>query len=227
MTRIHIPAEGPDDWKRFLAKPDRQWRKGYSARALAYCWHEAEGFPADVHSVFSDSGVELFEQLEPLLILPEHKVPLPGGRRPSQNDIWVLARSGDDLVSIAVEGKVDEAFGRPLGQWLVEASSGKRERLDFLISELGLSARPPEGTRYQLMHRTASAIIEAKRFTARHAMMLVHSFSQTDEGFDDYAFFVSLFDGEGAVNQITRVGRRGDVDLYFAWVRGDERYVMV
>jgi len=58
-------------------------------------------------------------------------------------------------------------------------------------------------------------------------MMLVHSFSQTDEGFDDYAFFVSLFDGEGAVNQITPVGRRGDVDLYFAWVRGDERYLMV
>lgn len=67
----------------------------------------------------------------------------------------------------------------------------------------------------------------ARRFTARHAMMLVHSFSQADEGFDDYALFVSWFDGEAAVNRITAVRERGDVDLYFAWVRGDERYLMV
>ncbi|MFA7012304.1 MAG: hypothetical protein WC202_05045, partial [Desulfobacterales bacterium] len=43
--------------------------------------------------------------------LPEHKVPLPGGSRSSQNDIWVLARSKGQLISIAVEGKVSETFG--------------------------------------------------------------------------------------------------------------------
>ena len=227
MTRILLPAEGPDDWKRFLAKPDRQWKKGYSARALAYCWHEADGFPDTVRRVFTHSGLDVFEQLEPLLVLPEHKVPLPGGRRPSQSDIWILGRSNGELVSIAVEGKVSESFGEALGDWLVDASPGKLERLEFLTGELGVSAPPPDSTRYQLMHRTASAIIEAKRFRVSHAMMLVHSFSQIDEGFDDYAFFVSLFDGEAAVNRITHVGGRGDVDLYFAWVRGDERYLTV
>ncbi|HTE43450.1 MAG TPA: hypothetical protein VK629_21705 [Steroidobacteraceae bacterium] len=42
------------------------------------------------------------------------------------------------------------------------------------------------------MHRAASAIIEAQRFNADHAGMLVRSFSQSDEWFQDYAAFAEL-----------------------------------
>jgi len=227
MAQILIPANSPEQWKQFLAQPEKQWKSGYSARALAYSWHEAQGFPRTVRRVFSESRLDVFEDIEPLIMIPEYKVPLPGGRRPSQNDIWVLGRSMSGLVSITVEGKVSEAFGPGLGSWFQNPTSGKRRRLDFIVSELGLSADPPPDTRYQLLHRTASAVIEAKRFGAGHAMMLVHSFSQTDECFDDYALFVSLFGGTGAVDRITAVGRRGDLHLYFGWVRGEARYLAV
>jgi hypothetical protein len=128
-------------------------------------------------------------------------------------------------VSITVEGKVRESFGRTLGQWLRDASAGKRERLEFLVGLLGLSEQPPSGTRYQLMHRAASALIEANEFTAAHAMMMVHSFSAADDGFDDYASFVSLFGADAQLNSVTPGGQRNGVHLYFAWVRGDPRWV--
>lgn len=225
MAKILIPAHSPEDWKAYLAKPERHWKKGHSAWALAHCWHRPQGFPEEVRRVFLSSGMKVMQGLEPLLILPEHKVPLPGGGTPSQSDIWVLGRPGDDLVSITVEGKVRESFGNTLGRWLQDASAGKRKRLDFLVDVLGFSQQPPPGTRYQLMHRTASALVEAKEFTAAHAMVMVHSFSETDDGFDDYASFVSLLGATARLNGVPPAGQRDGVDLYFAWIRGDRRWV--
>ena len=167
MSNILIPTRSAEDWKAFLAEPDKQWKTGYSARTLAYCWEETDGFPESVQSVFSEAGYP-FNKLEPLLIIPEHKVPLPGGPRPSQNDIWILAKSQKDLVSIAVEGKVSEPFGPTMEEWLVNDSEGKRKRLEFLINKLSLEKPIPKTIRYQLLHRTVSAIIEAKRFNASH-----------------------------------------------------------
>ena len=81
--------------------------------------------------------------------------------------------------------------------------------------------------RYQLLHRAASAVIEANRFNAAHAMMLIHSFSQAHKWFEDYQRFLSLFGVKGDPNTITSVGRRGSLLLYFAWVRGEERYLRI
>src|SRR5688572_14160915 len=132
--------------------------------ALAQCWEEAKGFPAEIQKLFSTQP--RFHALDLLLAVPEHKIDLPGGRRPSQNDIFVLANAGDDLVSIMVEGKVDECFDKTIGKWLSSDSAGKRKRLTYLREQLGL-AEIPDTIRYQLLHRTASAIIEAKRFNAK------------------------------------------------------------
>ncbi|MFA7013666.1 MAG: hypothetical protein WC202_12005 [Desulfobacterales bacterium] len=156
--------------------------------------------------------------------MPEHKVPLPGGSRSSQNDIWVLARSKGQLISIAVEGKVSEPFGPTVQEWRADSSPGKAERFSYLLSLLGLSA-VPVGARYQLLHRTASAIIEAQRFNAAHAVMLVHSFSQSSEWFQDYAAFVALMGGSAKENRMVSVGFRSGVSLYLAWVRGDAYYL--
>jgi hypothetical protein len=69
----------------------------------------------------------------------QHQVPLDGGSRPSQNDIWALARASMGLVPIAVEGKVPEPFGPTLSEWLAEGSKGKASRLAFLRRELNLN----------------------------------------------------------------------------------------
>ena len=137
----------------------------------------------------------------------------------------MLARAGTELVSIAVEGKVKETFGPTLADWLDGGSAGKATRLAFLRNELGLPEDIPVTVRYQLLHRTASAIIEAKRFGARHAVMLVHSFSQSNLWFEDYSAFAALLGGRAEVNRITSIGERDGVYLHLGWVCGDEEYL--
>ncbi len=194
MIKIYVPSKGPESWKEFLAEPDKQWKSGYSARSLAYCWEEANGFPKSVLTVFNQSGYELFHSIDFLLGIPEHKVGFPPkGGRASQNDLYVIAKSQNELVSIAVEGKVNESLGPLISEWSVDMSPGKQERLEYLINILDLTHKDLTNIRYQLLHRTASALIEAERFCAKHAVMLVHSFSQIHKWFEDYAEFVKLF----------------------------------
>jgi len=186
MTKIYVPSSGPSAWQALLADPDKHWRTGFSARTLAHCWERANGIPAEVAALF-DGPAEL------LLAIPEHKVSLPGGTRDSQNDVFALLRCGAETWAAAIEGKVNEAFGPTVGEWLAGSSEGKRTRMAFLCETLGLDQTPPPEIRYQLLHRTASALIEASRFKTDGAAMIVHSFSQERAWFSDFAAFVSLF----------------------------------
>jgi hypothetical protein len=43
IRKVYIPTTGPDDWQRFVADPAKQWRTGFSAKTLAYCWECANG----------------------------------------------------------------------------------------------------------------------------------------------------------------------------------------
>lgn len=144
MGNFVIPANAPEDWKGFLADPEKQWRSGYSAKALAYCWEESQGFQRSVKRVFSRSDFLQFKEIEFLVGFPEYHTPLPGGRRPAQSDIFVLARSRSQLIAITVEGKVDEPFDRIVSEWRKNDSKGKRIRLLSLRERLGLSGKKLE-----------------------------------------------------------------------------------
>ncbi len=226
MRKIYVPSGGVEDWRKFLAEPDKQWRTGYSAKSLAYSWEEADGFPREVQAVFEESEFEELRDIEPLLVVPEHQVPLPPKNgRSSQNDVFVLAKSMDQLVSITVEGKVSEPFGQTVADWMATPSEGKKERLEFLKEQLGLKGELPSDVRYQLLHRTASAILEAKRFMAQKAIMLVHSFSQEMDWYEDYQEFLKLFNAEASVNKLTRVTDIHGIQLYCGWIKGDQKYI--
>ena len=189
---------------------------------MAYCWEDADSLPPCVKTVFK-SHPDLVG-LVPLLAIPEHQVPLPGGSRPSQNDLWVLAKGPDGLISIAVEGKVSEPFGPTVGEWKPDSSPGKRKRFDFLCNILGLGS-PPDTIRYQLFHRTASAILEAQRFNAGQAIIQVHSFSQTNEWFEDFEKFIHLFRKSIEPRQVVDLEKRGGINLYAAWAKGEKRFL--
>lgn len=221
--RIFVPSRGPGDWRCLLADPDKQWARRYSARTLAHCWEDNNGFPVEVRQVLSQHPS--LADTEPLLIFPEWKVSLPGGSRPSQNDVWLLAKNHAELVSIAVEGKVEESFGETLGEWKADASRGKETRLKHLTNILGLTASIPDTVRYQLLHRAASSVIEAERFGARHAVMLVHSFSDKNLWFDDFAAFVRLFALTAEVDKLVSTTARNGLPLHLGWIHGDERYL--
>jgi hypothetical protein len=225
MSKIYIPSAGPDSWQQFLADPEKQWRTGYSAKSLAYSWEEADGFPAEIQSALVGSGEADLDGIEPLLVIPEHKVPLPGGRTESQNDAFILASTPSGLVSICIEGKVNESFGEPVSKWGSDSSPGKRKRYQYLTEVLGLEGVDLSNIYYQLLHRTASAIIEARRFHATTALMLVHSFSQEHKWFPEFSEFAGKLGVEAELNRVHYCDTRSGVELYVGWVVGDPRYL--
>ena len=224
MTTFYSPADRAEDWQQLLAKP-YHWKTGYSAKSLAYSWTEAQGFPAEVAEALRDSSIPALQDTQFLLGFPEYDVPLPGGNRPSQNDVFVLARSNQGLVTIAVEGKVSESFDLPIGKRFASPSPGETERLTYLCNLMELERADLDGIGYQLLHRSASAIIEAARFGATQAIMLVHSFSQSLEHFDDYSNFAGLYNAQVVPNRIVPAARLGDIDFYLGWVVGNAEYL--
>ncbi len=221
---FYIPTDGPTAWQALLGDPVKHWKTGRSARTLAYCWESAKGFPPEVSAVLDESTHDDLHDLQFVAGFPEHEVPLPGGRRASQTDVFVLATGGGSLVSIAIEGKVDEPFGDTVVDWLgSDPSPGKQRRLAYLCDLLGITIDEAIDLRYQLLHRTASAIIEAQRFKAGPAVMLVHSWAPNLEGFDDYSAFATVLGGSPEVDSVTDVT---SVDgLYIGWVRGESEWL--
>src|ERR1700722_2731910 len=226
MAKVYVPTKGPNDWQCFLAEPDKQWKTGFSAKTLAYCWEAADettkGLPPEIASMLRphDGDAEL------LLAIPEHKVRLPGASRgESQNDVFALARAGNVIFAIGVEGKVNEPFGEPLGDWLKNASVGKHERLEYICNLLPISLPLPERVYYRLLHRTASAVIEAQRFKTDAAAMIVHSFSADKKWFKEFAQFASLFNVDIAANELVAVRPNGNPPLYIGWACGDCRFL--
>ncbi|MEQ8652418.1 MAG: hypothetical protein RIC87_08140 [Kiloniellales bacterium] len=192
--RIYTPTKEPADWRQLLANPEKHWREGFSACCAADSWEEAGGLPQSILRLLGGEA-------ELLLALPEHKVPLPGGGHPSQCDVFALVRRGERTLSLAIEAKVAESFGESLGRWRSKTSPGKEVRLAAICDYLGLDREPPPSIRYQLLHRTAAAVVEAKRFKTDEAAMVVQSFSEIDRGFADFQAFCRLFGHDPAPGQ--------------------------
>jgi hypothetical protein len=192
---------------------------------VARAWETAAGFPPEVRRALNSSAEPALRDLAPLLIIPEYKIPLPGGSRASQTDVFVLARGKNALVAIAVEGKVDEAFGPTIKQRRAEPSSGVEERYAFLIRCLGLREEGiVDSIRYQLLHRAASAVLAAEEYFAPYAVMLVHSFSLNDKWFDGFSAFAALFGEPPAMGEVTSATRCGNVHLFLGWCKGDQQF---
>jgi hypothetical protein len=216
---ILVPTTSVDDWKRLLADPEKHWKDGYSAHALATRWQNTKGFPSEVAALLETNEATAGATL--LLAIPEHQVPLAGGARASQTDLWALARTSRGLLSIAVEGKVSESFGPTVGEWQSGSSAGKRERWAALCALLEVEQQCDLAVRYQLFHRTASALLEARRFFAIGAVVIVHSFSRSQESFGDFQRFVALMGGSvSGPEQLVSVAPREGLGLSFGWAQG-------
>ena len=221
---IYAPTTCAEDWKWLLAEPELHWRSGYSAMALARCWEAARGLPPEIGELFTAIG----PSPTLLLAVPEHKVPLPGAKRgDSQNDLFSLVRTSEHTVAVTIEGKVNEAFDRTLGEWLKGASTGKLERLEYICSLLGLQQPLPDHIHYQLLHRTASALIEADRFKTDAAAMVVHSFSQSGKWFAEFRQFAALLGCDLSPGQLGRATTATKRPLFVGWAVGNERFLTV
>jgi hypothetical protein len=130
---------------------------------------------------------------------------------------------------MAVEGKAGELFGPTIDEWLTDSSDGKRDRLAFLCEALQTKLDPPRHLRYQLFHRTVSAILEARRCHAGIAIVMVQSFHTDDlqrrkgqaVAWDDYFAFVSHLGAVAARGRLADAQRQGYIKLFLGWVDCD------
>lgn len=217
---ILVPSVGVSDWQKRLADPEKHWERGFSARSMAHAWEAEKGWPREIAAILSAA----FGECEPLIIVPEWQTPLPGGNRNSQSDAFLLARHATGLVAAAIEGKVNESFGPLVSEWRRDASAGKTERLAFLTGRLGLVG-DVDDLHYQLLHRTVSALLEAERFHASNAAMIVHSFAQDKRWFDAFASFATRLGGTADVGKPVAVSVPGKIPLVLGWAVGDAQFL--
>ena len=64
-------------------------------------------------------------------------------------------------------------------------------------------------------------MIEAKKFNASIAVMLVHSFSDTNEWFEDYQLFLELYGKRDVtIDKLYFLKTVSGIELYSGWVKG-------
>lgn len=74
-----------------------------------------------------------------------------------------------------------------------------------------------DSTKFKQVARAqdVSAILLAKKFTASNALILIHSFSESDKGFVGYEKFSFLFCLNAVKHQIIGPIHVNGIDLYF------------
>lgn len=231
MNRLCVETRGVCNWRERLAKPDSQWRQGYSALETAVSWEKAascpSGLPDSIAGLFRHS---IFGEATLLLAVAEHKVPLVGGLADSQCDVWALLNCASGSVSLSVEAKAKEPFGQgneSLQDWLVagESERSHRNRVDrwkHVSANLPSAAEGAySSVPYQLLHRCAAAVLEARRFSLTNAAFIVQSFGprlvgESSENFEAFSRFCQAMNlkAERGRMEITTVG---EIRLGIGW----------
>lgn len=223
MKKIYVPSKDGSDWQRLLADPQKHWKKGASAMAAAASWERAgDRLPREMSELLKRSGEPELASLELLAAIPEWPVSLPGGRTRSMTDVLALCRNDLGLCVVAVEAKVLEDFGPTVGEKRTRATPGQIERLAFLHKLLKVD-HFPDGIRYQLLHRTASALLTAEAFHARTALMVVHAFGSPEDRRADFKEFCDALGAAEIGPAVFKAARIKQHQLFLAWCDGDER----
>jgi hypothetical protein len=227
VKRIFVPTHGGSDWQLLLAKPILHWKKGASAMTTAASWEAAdEALPPEISGLLDSSGVEELGSLVLLAAIPEWETQMEGGNTTSKTDVLALCRNGLGLCVVAVEAKVNEDFGPLVEEKRKEASPGQSARLEYLRQLLGLSSLP-DSIRYQLLHRTASALLTARLFHARTAVMLVQAWRDRGAAQNDFNRFRELLGAREVSAGVYSVPAEKPPGLFMSWCQGDPKFLQV
>jgi hypothetical protein len=221
----------PIDWRGLAGQ--KNWVPTRSAYELAHCWQGFGGMPPEIAEALLCSGSTHLTGLSIELCLVEKPVFLDTNVGPSMTDLMAYGRNhAGEAVVIAVEGKADEPFGPPVCAWVrgdgarnlgrAPCCPSRLRRLNFLSQTLGIPIPADSKVRYQLFHRTASVILEARLHGAVAAVVIVHAFGPVcQENFADYSCFLrELGDSSptvGAVSGPIWLGKGRDLPTYFLW----------
>ncbi len=219
-VNLHLPMKRPEDVIPHLGKGARHWKEGYSAQALATHWWRHNALPPDVARVLDTA--EPFRGAELVDAFFERETALGDAAQGSQTDLMaVLGLAGGGLAVMGVEAKVNETFGKLIGEELAPGCSArKRERIARLCRILGLDPDDRAhvaGLRYQLLHRTCAVLFEAQRYHARLGVTLVETFSAEDAHWGEFVTFVRALGGAAEKGRLCEVGVPGGVRLWLGW----------
>lgn len=160
-----------------------------------------------------------------IFAMPERHVKAPGNGFASQSDLWAPASSHGKLLSIAVEAKAGEDFDKTVAVWLEDGSSAnsptnRANRLSGLCRILDIASPPPDALRYQLFHRAASAVLEARRLGASAAILVVQSFGDEPDHFSDFAAFAGHLGVRLPVEKDKLIRGRdiNGMPMFIAWI---------
>jgi hypothetical protein len=226
MKRISIPSSGPLDWRSCLVDKNKHWKRGRSAFETAFSWEMAQkgkgcsGLPSEVSNILN--RVDCLKNSELLLAIPEHQVRLNNHRAPSHNDVWALLKNEHGLISLTIEAKAGESFDQTVTSWLNKDKKrdGRVKRLDWICDRLKTDSNESAVglVRYQLLHRTVSALLEAERFGAFASVMLVQAFPGAEVSLTDFKSFGSYFGMEVGENCLVQAPKHQRPSLFVGWV---------
>jgi hypothetical protein len=212
----------------FLGMPSH-WRAGRSAYETAHSWFDCAGsLPPAVADVLATDPA--FAGATLVRATFEKQTRLDDFGRPSQTDVLaeVVTPSGPAL--LAVEAKVDETFGPTVAEWQADDTPGRRARLAGLVARLGLAPDAVATLRYQLLHRSAAALIEAAAKGIGDAVHIVQPFSTPElrAGFPDFRAFTRAMSAPvEEVGRLSQPVERGGVKLHFGWAQDAIRALRV
>ena len=149
------------------------YRDGYSMAEAAKCWVQASGRLPD--RIVGITGAHVLTAAH-----FEYEVVVWGGGK-STSDIMAFVPEG----VIAVEAKARESFDHEVHAW-EKAGTNERSRanrssvIDRYAEALSISREALLPIRYQLLHRTLSAALTARKYGLKQAWMVVQSFAPLD-----------------------------------------------
>lgn len=172
------------DWTRPMSK-DGHWRGGRSAMELARAWFTSP-------SPITPPEIATLLQTSPLthdLVLrtgwPERKTALPFSGEGRNHDLVMLGEANGKSILLAVEGKVDESLGPPIGHYWRKSKNTSRSRgwrrVDSLLESAfgpaaSAEAKPWNELPYQMLTATVGTAIEASRNGCEIGVLCIHEF---------------------------------------------------
>ncbi len=216
IRRLHVPLLTPEGIIPHLGAP-HHWKEGRSAKCLIDSWWKENDIPVSIRRMLDD--VPEWRNAALVDAFAERCTSLDDGRPShSQSDLLAIVGLTAGIAVLSIEAKVDEGFDKTVGQWIGNGSEGKAIRLAKLAALLGIQAQGIEGLRYQLLHRTAAALLEANRYRTHQAAMIVQSWCPDRSSFGDYlAFCAALGILEPKANELTGPISLGGVQLRLGW----------
>jgi hypothetical protein len=214
------PIEAPEQVQPLLAKLGH-WKEGRSAYELAHSWLKDRDLPQSVKGLMdSDAALSGATLIEAFF---ERHTELDNLGRASQTDLLALLKITTGLAVLGIEAKVTETFGNRVSEW-DDGSPGKSQRLSGMLKLLCLDVVAARPLRYQLIHRTVATVLEAERYGAGDAAMIVQSFDSHRTGFSDFqAFATAMRSAVEAPGTLSKPIKCCGVSLRLGWAADCDR----